>query len=128
MFQFFFDFLYNSLKIFFKVLVQPYFVLFNPALFACLSFNCYDVLPCKFYGHFFCFYPGQDPDFMRPIKIYKMATVACVGTMEYRKGWSSPVQGFSHNPQTGVDAVPYITKLATTQRQKPWSSLPQNIK
>jgi hypothetical protein len=25
--------------------------------------------------------------------------------IEYRKGWSSPVQGFSHNPQTGVDAV-----------------------
>ncbi len=42
---------------------------------------------------------------MLPIKIYKMATVAYVGTIEYRKGWSSPVQGFSHNPKNGVDAV-----------------------
>jgi hypothetical protein len=30
---------------------------------------------------------------------------AWVNTIEYRKGLSSPVQGFSHNPQTGVDAV-----------------------
>jgi hypothetical protein len=46
--------------------------------------------------------------------------------IEYRKGWSSPVQGYCHNPLRCVAGVLYITKLATPQSQKPRSPPPPN--